>query len=406
MPESPPELLVFLGLDLVGRLTLASYGSHTVDQIDFSFEPSYAQNLPRPILGQYFEDDLTRIYGNRMRAPPFFANLLPEGILRTLIAKRAGVSPERDFFLLEYLGEDLPGAVVIRPASPLQAPASMKAEEPSQTKAPLLKFSLAGVQLKFSMIRDGRSLTLPASGRGGDWLVKLPDSRNEFVPENEHSMMLWARTIGLDVPETHLVSPSDVVGLPAEIGTMKGNAFAVRRFDRPTPGARTHIEDFAQVMGFYAADKYENANYETVGNILFRLGGTADLLEYIARLVFIVAIGNGDAHLKNWSLIYPDRTRARLAPAYDLVSTIQYIEGDALGLNLAGSKRFEDVSLASFEKLARRLKVDPAQVISRVRSTVEAILDSWTKLRPELPIPETFKTRIDQHLKRVPLFNR
>jgi len=187
---------------------------------------------------------------------------------------------------------------------------------------------------------------------------------------------------------------------------MKGNAFAVRRFDRPTPGARTHIEDFAQVMGFYAADKYENANYETVGNILFRLGGTADLLEYIARLVFIVAIGNGDAHLKNWSLIYPDRTRARLAPAYDLVSTIQYIEGDALGLNLAGSKRFEDVSLASFEKLARRLKVDPAQVISRVRSTVEAILDSWSKLRPELPIPETFKTRIDQHLKRVPLFNR
>src|SRR3954462_44816 len=118
-----------------------------------------------------------------MRAPPFFSNLLPEGPLRKLVAKRRGVSESREFFLLEYTGEDLPGAVIIRAESPLDAPPPlpetprMPAAEPSP-----LPFSLSGMQPKFSMIREGRSLTLPATGRGGDWLVKLPDARAQLVP--------------------------------------------------------------------------------------------------------------------------------------------------------------------------------------------------------------------------------
>lgn len=404
MPKPGPEFLVYLNSDLIGRLVLASHDQNTVYQIDFSFDRSYPQLLPRPVLGQFFEDDLTRTYTNRMRAPAFFSNLLPEGPLRKLIAKRAGVSPERDFFLLAYLGEDLPGAVSILPATPLSVPPPEE-EEPTRAGAPTpLRFSLAGVQLKFSMIRDGRSLTLPAEGRGGDWLVKLPDSRLEFVPENEYSMMSWAKAVGLQVPEIDLVSPAEIGGLPPEVGTLSGNAFAIRRFDRDK-GDRVHIEDFAQVRGQYAAEKYDDANYETIGNIIWRLGGIDDLLEYVARLVFIIAIGNGDAHLKNWSLMYPDRVLGRLSPAYDLVSTIQYIERDELGLNLGGSKTFGAISLGNFERFARRLNVDAEPIVARVRATVEATLDSWSALRAELPIPDAFKARIDAHLKRVPLFH-
>jgi serine/threonine-protein kinase HipA len=403
MASAAPQLLVMLGADLVGRITLVSYGSPTADQIEFAFEAV----LPRPILSQFFEDDLTRIHSSRMRVPPFFSNLLPEGPLRKLIAKRRDVSENREFFLLEYTGEDLPGAVVVRAESPVDAPPlPPETPRPLLAEASPLPFSLSGMQPKFSMIREGRSLTLPASGRGGDWLVKLPDARAQLVPENEYSMMRWAKEVGLDVPEMELVSPSKVSGLPSEVGTLSGQVFAIRRFDRPAPDKRVHIEDFAQVLGLYAPDKYESANYETVGNIILRLGGPRDLEEFVARLVFITAIGNGDAHLKNWSLIYPDRVSARLSPVYDFVSTIQYIENDALGLNFAGSKRFENVSLASFEKFAKRLKLDPAPITAKVRATVEATLDAWSKLRSELPIPAAFKSRLDSHLARVPLFHR
>src|SRR4051794_23314007 len=102
MPSPTPQLLVFLGSDLVGRLTLASHGSRTADQIEFAFDPSYTTSLVRPILSQFFEDDLARVHSSRMRAPPFFSNLLPEGPLRQLLAKRRRVSPERELFLLEY----------------------------------------------------------------------------------------------------------------------------------------------------------------------------------------------------------------------------------------------------------------------------------------------------------------
>jgi len=407
MPEAPPELTVFLNRDPVGRLSLLSYGTHSADELELSFDDSYLASQPRPVLGQHFEDDLARVHRSRMRAPPFFSNLLPEGLLRELVAQRADVSPEREFYLLAYLGEDLPGAVTLRAGRALPPPDAAEAPVAPEPSTPL-RFSLAGVQLKLSMIREGRGLRLPASGRGGDWLLKLPDARAGLVPENEYSMMRWAREVGLDVPEIDLVPISELRGLPPEVAMILGHAFAIRRFDRPPDAERIHIEDFAQVLGVYASEKYDRANHETVGNILLSLGGMEDLLEYAGRIVFIAAIGNSDAHLKNWSLIYRDRVRARLAPAYDMVSTIQYpqLSDDLLGLNLARSKRFEDISLASFEKLATRLRVDPAQVQAKVRATVEATLDAWSKLRPELPIPEAFKARIDWQLGRVPLFRR
>jgi serine/threonine-protein kinase HipA len=75
-------------------------------------------------------------------------------------------------------------------------------------------------------------------------------------------------------------------------------------------------------------------------------------------LVFNFIIGNGDAHLKNWSLIYPDRRRAQLSPAYDLVSTAPYYDSrnpDNIGLKLASNKRFERVSYRDLDRLQTRL---------------------------------------------------
>jgi serine/threonine-protein kinase HipA len=126
------------------------------------------------------------------------------------------------------------------------------------------------------------------------------------------------------------------------------------------------------------------------------------LTEFVRRLVFVIASGNEDAHLKNWSLVYPGAgTHAAMAPAYDLVSTIQY-DGltRGLGLNLAGSKVFERLSRQAFIRLGKRLGVD---VLPATLEAIDRTLGSWHSLRTQLPIPARFRARLDAHLASIPL---
>jgi len=396
-------LEVRLGNTKAGTLTLLSHGQDSADQIEFSFLREYLDLARRPILGQKFEDDPSRRHVSRMRLPWFFSNLLPEGPLRDLIAKREGVHTEREFFLIARLGDDLPGAIVVEPRGPLVSESGLVpvAEPPSDHESPL-RFSLAGVQLKFSVLRQDRGLTIPVSGSGGDWIAKLPDNRYEHVPFNEFSMMTWAREAGADVPEFELRKVSEIRGLPSELSFKESEAYLIRRFDR-AEGQRVHIEDFAQVLGKYPKDKYEGANYETLAKIVHRIAGESALEEFVRRLVLITAIGNSDAHLKNWSLIYPDGIRAQLSPAYDLVSTIHYPVSGGLALNLAKSKRFEDVSLASFSHLAGRIGVDPEWLTRLAKESVQRTRDAWQRTRGAMPIPEEFKRRIEAHWTHIPL---
>lgn len=400
--DSTPQavLAIHLGSDHVGDLTL-----HDNDLAEFRLEESYRELPRRPVLGQVFEDDLRAVHRARMRLPPFFSNLLPEARLRELIAAHLGVAPEREFFLLARLGEDLPGDVRATPRGPLPeglAPELLGHQEEESTP---LKFSLAGVQLKLSMVREGRGLTLPASGRGGDWLVKLPGASYRGVPENEHATMSWARRVGIEVPPTELVPLSELRGLPPEIALEDGAAFAIKRFDRPSPGVRTHIEDFAQVRDQYPEPrgKYRSTNYETLGKTILRTAGQDSFDELVRRLAFIVVSANADAHIKNWSFIYPDRINARLSPAYDLVSTIEFIEQDELALNLARTKAWDQLSLDRFSQFARRVGAEPAAVTSLVRETVVRALDEWPAIRADFAVSPSWLARLERHWRSVPL---
>jgi serine/threonine-protein kinase HipA len=395
MPPDHPtsHLEILLGELPVGTLRVAE-----VDYLEFTFHEAYLGMADRPILGQYFEDDLRAPYRRRFRLP-FFSNLLPEGRLRALLHATHGLRDIDDVRLLALLGDDLPGAVRALPAGDLDhafAPLEERSDEPEDR----IKFSLAGVQLKFSMLRAGRAWTLPARGLGGDWIVKLPDATYDQVPENEFAMLRWAREAGIEVPEHDLVQVKALDGLPPEASEIPGWALAVKRFDRG-PGLRIHIEDFAQVFDLYADQKYRGVNFEQLASIIVR--ATGDIEEFLRRLVFHVVIGNADAHLKNWSLIYPDGMAARLSPAYDLVSTVQYLPNDGLALNLARSKDFGAVSLESFRRLARKLDLDVEQAERLVRSAVTRIREAWDEVGPDLPLPQTFRARLLEHQARVPL---
>ena len=91
--------------------------------------------------------------------------------MRNYQAERAGVNPEREFYLLWALGNDLPGAITITPADGEMWP--IEIDDGEQPHENALRFSLAGVQLKFSAVSDAAGgLTIPASGAGGSWIVK------------------------------------------------------------------------------------------------------------------------------------------------------------------------------------------------------------------------------------------
>ncbi|WP_431983357.1 type II toxin-antitoxin system HipA family toxin [Streptomyces qinglanensis] len=360
-----PEVFHAVLLHGVRVGTLCQRGDHT----RFVLNRPYVENPSRPVLGLRFEEDLTGSYAAALRLPRWFSNLLPEGPLREWIAQDRGVSLDREMELLAQVGHDLPGAVQVLPADGpddgwewSETGVARRAGESTRAaggESPW-RFSMAGVALKFSLLARGDRLTVPAGGELGDWLVKFPDYRHPHVPRNEFAMMSLAKQVGLDVPDIRLVHRDELVGIPDRMWPNREEwAYAVRRFDRsPEPGrARIHIEDFAQVKDIYPIDKY-NSSFETVASFAYRGHDVEALREAGRRIAFSVVVGNGDAHLKNWSLIYHDQVIPSLSPVYDLVSTIPYTPRDEiedLGLKLGGSKRFETVNAASFTRLERRL---------------------------------------------------
>src|SRR5580692_4999340 len=163
----------------------------------FSFEQEYVDDPNRPTMSLSFKGQLgglvTAIRPVGRRVPPFFSNLLPEGHLRTYLAEQAGVKPEREFFLLAVLGADLSGAVTVTPLTAEGHPVELQKDDEqgrnNRRDAGVLRFSLAGVQLKFSAIMEtSGGLTIPAHGVGGSWIVKLPSTQFPSVPENEYVM--------------------------------------------------------------------------------------------------------------------------------------------------------------------------------------------------------------------------
>ncbi len=112
-------------------------------------------------------------------------------------------------------------------------------------------------------------------------------------------------------------------------------------------------------------------------------------------------IGNGDAHFKNWSIIYPDGINPSLSPLYDVVPTVLYIPNDDLGLNLNGSRAFEDVTPARFERMGERTGFGAQEARRRATDTAIRVLDSWSVLGEHLA-PDPYR-RLTDRLKALPL---
>jgi serine/threonine-protein kinase HipA len=401
---------VWLGEQKVGVLVR----EEATSIISFVLDERYASMPDRPVLGQQFEERVAhRVFRQAAHPgtlPAFFANLLPEGALEAMVT--AQFSPADDVARLAIVGEDLPGAVIVRAASAgVTLPVDARAfDEPVLIPVngnEALRFSLAGVQLKFSAVeKQDQRFTLPFRGMGGRWIMKFGSEAYPRLPENEHATMAWAAQSGISVPTHRLVATRDIEGIDERFLALGERVFAVERYDRTEGGGRIHQEDFAQVRGVPpkpSSRKYGGASMEGLARFIGDLCGFEDQQEFLRRTLFLIICGNTDGHLKNWSLVYPDRREARLSPAYDLVCVRQYLPEDKLALPLANERVLERIGwehVARVQKYLSRFGFE-SKFEELGREFVARALDVWAQLRPE--VESQYAAVVDRHLSRLPL---
>jgi serine/threonine-protein kinase HipA len=329
------------------------------------------------VLGQVFEDDPRTVRRVRVGLPPWFANLLPEGELRRQIVRDLGGGMVGDYTLLMRLGRYLPGAVTVHGD---QEPSEDPPATPDQLPDHPLRHSQAGVQLKYTTTSD--RLTFPATGNGGWWTVKLPDTSLRDLVVNEYLTMRWLAAAGFLVPPIHLEPACSVGGIPAGLVDPVDLLYLIERFDR-TPHGRIHFEDFAQVADVAPSFKYSEsgATYDSLAGVVRYLTGPAGYRDYVARLTAMIITGNVDAHLKNWALVYRDGRTPGLAPVYDFHSLTVYgpYRHAPLALSLNAERLPASIDMDDFRRLADTAGADPELTVEHVSDAVRRLRSAWTE---------------------------
>ena len=212
------------------------------------------------------------------------------------------------------------------------------------------RLSISGVQPKLSMARKGSRL-LPVV-EGGQFILKPQTEQFPALPQNENLCMSIAGLMGVNVPPHGLFNLQDAVP-----------TYLVRRFDRTKDGGKLRCEDFVQILG--EDDKYAGS-LEKVGKKILEVSSVPglDAQLFFERVLLNFLLGNGDAHLKNFSMLEADDGELRLSPAYDMVCSKAVLPKEmdcALTLNGKQNK----LGRQDFEQLGAGLKI-PTKVISDI----------------------------------------
>jgi serine/threonine-protein kinase HipA len=194
------------------------------------------------------------------------------------------------------------------------------------------RISISGVQEKYSLSQDKNNLVLTDTG-GTHILKPVPSERLDRVidlPANEHVSMQIARQVfGVRTADCGMIFFDD--GSPA---------YLTRRFDyKPDGSGKYQLEDFATLMGKTPereGDNFKyNASYLDVANRIrqYAVAAPVVMLDFFRLLVVNYLIANGDAHLKNFSLMETAQGDFVLSPAYDLLCTALHLDDSTLALH-------------------------------------------------------------------------
>jgi serine/threonine-protein kinase HipA len=414
-PRNQPDEINVLKLSIHDRLVgyLAGFrdGKNAL-----SFDDDFRNDSGRPTFSltthpvfPHAEKLMARPWVKNQKLHPTLSNLLPEGALRELLAQGLKAHVDNEFQIFSYLGQDLPGAIVATPLLPEEVPTSVLTIHGNAKAIKFTiennenKFSLAGVQMKFSMKEmDGR-YNLTKGGELGDWIIKTPSTIHKNVPLNEYTAMSLAASAGVDTPETKLVELNKLDNLPNVNLPDEKLAFAIKRFDR-NGNHRIHMEDFAQVLVKYPHEKYNSASYEQIARVIYEYSGDglSDVQQFARRLLVNILLANGDAHLKNWSLLYADQITPRLSPSYDIVTTSVYMEDETqYALNLGKTKEWYSVTLNNFQAWSEKANIPFRAIKPHLDDTMEKARTLWPNELKMLPMDDAHKKGLIAHWQKL-----
>jgi serine/threonine-protein kinase HipA len=246
--------------------------------------------------------------------------------------------------------------------------------------------SLSGVQRKILLQLDTARNTLQVAISGGFYILKPQAQAFPSLPENEHVTMLMAERWGLEVPPLALVELAD--------GSV---AYLMQRFDRRQEGGKRRQEDFCQLAGLSPKEKYDGSAELCVRLVRrFASEPLVEVLKLYRLLVFCWWTGNGDMHLKNFSLLAGEDGLHRLSPVYDLLCTRLVIEDDPLALSVGGNK--ERLTRGRWLRFAEYCQLPP-KAAERVLGTAATALPECLDLLQRCALPEDMKARYAELLR-------
>ena len=369
----------------------------------FTFAEGYLSAFieRRPILGQIFEDrfpDPITVGG----PIAWFSHLLPQGAMRHWRSRLYGIDEDDSFSMLSYLGKNLPGAVILRPTNSSLGRNRVVAKTLiKQQGNDRFRFSLAGAQWKMSARSSGRGLTTSAEALGREYIAKFHSPDYPDLPQCEFATMHWAKCVGLNTPEFELRSVGDIDDIPEGMPTGNGQVFVAARFDRANT-RRTHMEDFAQILDRPTGNEQYRGSYEEIARVL-RWISPSSIDEFIRLVVFNLICGNGDAHLKNFSVLYDNGRDAALSPAYDLVSTIVYSPPSCpeLALQLGGSDKFDSSASHRFYALLESAECDYEKGYQFIIDFARKVVDAWQLTSVKENYSSRHRERLELHVTSV-----
>lgn len=400
------SLSVFVEINGVSEYVGEIVGTDSNDAC-FSYADSYLKDFEHrgisiglPIEEKTFNPQRTRI---------FFEGLLPEGFTRRCVADWMHMDENDYLSILAGLGRECLGAIKIVDNSDENITPKYRelsdeevytlASEGATESAELVTkshLSLTGASGKVGLYycENDKKWYLPMGEAPSTHIVKQSHIRLKKIVANEQLCLMTAKNLGIEVPESFIVT--------TDVSNEEAVLFATKRYDRvfvegdrtlngmPVP-RRLHQEDFAQALGIAALNKYEKNN-EGYLKKLFDLirAHSADPMTDSLKLwdicVFNYLIGNTDNHIKNLSLLYSEDLKSvRLAPAYDIVSTMIYKSStENMALSINAVYNINEITRESFEKMAAQVGLGAKMAMRRFDAMVDGFVDSINKAKAEL----------------------
>ncbi len=407
---------VYLQNDLVGHLVQDEGGDMSFQYVESWLDRPGATPLSQSL-------PLRKERFRRKQCRGFFAGILPEESKREIIARNLGISVRNDYAMLERIGGECAGAVTFvahgqgppernysyRQLSEEELAAILK-ELP---KRPLLagddgiRLSLAGAQDKVAVRIEGGKICLPLGGAPSTHILKPAVERFDGVVFNEALCMTLAAATGLSAAAVETRNVEGIVYLVVD---------RYDRIHRTAPGGeplleRLHQEDFCQALGIVSEQKYQKEGGPSLKQCFALLreissAPVIDLARLLDAVIYNYLVGNNDAHGKNFSLLYrgtgTENFEIRLAPLYDVVSTVYYPElSRDMAMRIGDEYSSEKVTAKNFEQLAEEAGLGKPLVRVRVVELSERVIATLPKLETAHPVAQKVAALIHQRSEKA-----